>query len=806
MTTNQKKIHFTTLGLMLLSLSILIYEIALTRILSVILSYHYVFLVVSSALLGLSLGAVFEYLFNRKKSQDHKNARSLTWWSAWVAISMSLASYIILISGNANSLLLLVVSALLPFFFAGVTLATLFKRFANNSARMYGADLIGAALGAVLVISLLNFFGAVNTNLGAALIAAFSTLAFMLAEQVTRSTVTTTVATFVLTLLVLIVSFINPTFNEVPITRDPDKDMYRALYNPSFGGKIIESRWSAFGRTDLVSYNNDKDSMALFIDGAAGTSMYRWNGQIDIKDGPVNTLKHSFPGAFPFLLLQEKQKDNAFIIGPGGGLDVVINLVSGIKHITAAEVNPEFVQIVRDYASFNGGIYTNFDNVKVVVEEGRNFLKRSSDSYDIIMLSLPVIKSSRNYESYALTENFLFTKESIQDYLDHLTDEGMVLVVAHNINESLRLLMTTLDALQERGTNYTDAMKQIYLLGNPMMPVFVLHKRALSEEQATIIHSALHAAGFDGETSYIPYIKQSLVNITMPGNLETSWQMMNQNLIDLAQGNIQPQQLVDASPADISPVSDDNPFFYKFEPGIPKMISSLFIGTLFLLIAVIIIPWLIQFKTEKNYKTSANKVPWTMIVVFSGLGTGFMLIEITLYQKLILFVGHPTYALSLLLFSLLIGTGLGSIFSGIVTNKNLTTGLWLSSAGVMVSVFIVLFVINNYFINVTPTYLNTSILPALLLMTLGIILGFPFPTSIRLLKLTGHEYDIPWLWAINGVASVLGSVLVIIIAMKSGYNSALITGALVYFVVALVAFFARYHLKFLNENEKLNSV
>ena len=130
-----------------------------------------------------------------------------------------------------------------------------------------------------------------------------------------------------------------------------------------------------------------------------------------------------------------------------------IALFAGVKRIVAAEVNPQFIEIMHDYAQYNGNLYSDIDNVQVVVAEGRNFLNRSSDSYDTIMLTLPITKGSRSYEGYALTESFLFTQESIQAYLDHLSDEGAGVVVTHGFMESIRLTMTALAALGEQGVS-----------------------------------------------------------------------------------------------------------------------------------------------------------------------------------------------------------------------------------------------------------------------------------------------------------------------------------------------------------------
>ena len=252
---------------------------------------------------------------------------------------------------------------------------------------------------------------------------------------------------------------------DIPIGENPAKQIHTALYDPSLKGRIIETRWSAFGRTDLVEFSDHPEQMHIYVDGTAGTPMYSFSGDIGAPGSAVSSLKADFPGYFPFLFLEEGEKNNALIIGPGGGRDILLALMGGVGQVTAVEVNEDIVDIVREYSWYNGGVYTSLDNVDIVVDEGRNFLKRQEDKYDIIMLSLPYTNSSRSLEGYALTENFLFTTNSISDYLERLTDEGRLVVVCHNDVEISRLLSISLATLSESGASNATAMKQLYIVG-----------------------------------------------------------------------------------------------------------------------------------------------------------------------------------------------------------------------------------------------------------------------------------------------------------------------------------------------------
>ena len=231
--------------------------------------------------------------------------------------------------------------------------------------------------------------------------------------------------------------------------------------------------------------------MDIYLDGTAGSPMYRFSGDAGNPGPVIEELKTTFPGYFPFLSLSEGQKDDALIIGPGGGRDILLALMGGVKNITAVEVNRDLVDMVRRHSGFNGGIYRDLKNVRVVVEEGRHFLKRSRTNYDLIMLSLPVTNTSRSLEGFALTENFLFTTDAIADYWGHLSEEGRLMVVAHDDIEALRLLSLALAFFRTSGMDEKEAMRHLYITGSEDYLVFVLAKKPLESRETAILHRAM---------------------------------------------------------------------------------------------------------------------------------------------------------------------------------------------------------------------------------------------------------------------------------------------------------------------------
>ncbi|NOZ60184.1 MAG: hypothetical protein GXO74_00735 [Calditrichaeota bacterium] len=776
----KQKSLFISLTVFFLSFSVLILEISLTRIFSVILAYHYVFMVISLALFGLGVGGLVIHYWQRKFSSEKRE----TWLPAGIATGYALlaaASVVAIIQlPVVGNILVYFFIALLPFIFAGAFFAKIFRDWSHVASKIYFADLIGAALGSLAFLFFINHIGGVNTALlasGLGVIAALI-ITFSGSSRTTLKLIFTGI--LAVPAVILLLNLTAQISIRVPVSRNLNKDLYRVMQTPGTDMKIIDSRWSSFGRTDLLQDKDDPMSMSIFIDGAAGTPMYRFNGDISDTTNQALLYLNYYSGYFPLLFLRQDQKDNAVAIGAGGGRDVLLLLKAGIKQITAVEVNRNAVAIVKDYANFNGGLYSNYPGVNVITEEGRYFLKRSREKYDIIFLSLPISKTGSSLNSFALNENTLFTTGSILDYYDHLTPEGQLVVVAHHMPEIYKLVFTSIKALQERGLNTQQTMKHIMTAGPQMMPVFVLKKREFTKEESNVIHPAIHAFRFSNETMFLPHIQQVILRPSdnIRGLQEIA--MMNNVLVAMAEGRIEFEQVLNSAPIDLRPPTDDRPFFYKTELGLPPPLGFLF----WLSLGILGIIFFVPFQGIKKDLFDKQKNGIRFALLFLLLGIGFMMIELALFQRFTIYLGQPAMTLSVLLFSLLLGTALGSLFSGLF--KNVSGGKLI-----MISAFVIVGLIIAYLLLLpilTEKMLNLNLAARLLVTMLlilvpGFFMGFPFPTGIRLLKENKLQDIIPWMWGLNGATAVVGAVLSIMIAIAVGYNWVLIIGGIAYFVI-----------------------
>lgn len=783
--TGRKQLAVFLSAIFLISICVIAFEITLSRLLSVLLSYHYVFVVLSLALLGLGAGGMFVHFCRPQIPIEENRFSILTMVSALFALALPFSVIFIIqlkyFDDIQMTMLIYGFFLLIPFFLAGVLLAEIYRMFPALSARIYGADLIGAAAGSLIAIPLLNFLGAISTNFVLGGMASLAAMLFAMGgkKKNNKGLVISVVSLSVLSVLFAL-NLVGGLRLDIPIGANPTKEIYDAL--SSFKGKIVATKWGPFGRTDLVAFSNYPDQMDIYLDGTAGSPMYRFNGKVNDPGAVINNLKINFPGYFPFLHLQDEEKNNALIIGPGGGRDILLVLMGGVEKVTAVEINRDLVDMVRSYSGFNGGIYTDLDDVAIVVDEGRSFLRRQKEKYDIIMLSLPVTNSSRSLEGYALTENFIFTTDSIDDYLNRLTDEGRLVVVGHNDAEILRLLSISLAALHQKGVSIGSAMNRIYIVGSDDYLVFVLKKAPFEPMRVPPMFQALHQLDLESSLSYFPYIRQAGA--------------VNPALMALAGGLIAFEdfaKMVKERGYDISPVTDDSPFFYKFDVGTPKPVSLVFWSSVILLVIIISIPSLNWKKgaTQRKVHLKNTRLPDSGVLrsaaLFSMLGMGFMLIEISLIQRFVLFLGYPLLSLAVLLCSLLGGGGMGSLWSGRFAPDKTDRGIAMTSLAIVAMVLGYAFLLSIVFDQLLGFDLVIRVFASvLLLIPVGFLLGVPFPLGIKWLTARSLENHIPWMWGINGVSSVLGSAMTIVVAISFGFTEALLLSAGCYLIIFLI--------------------
>lgn len=762
----------------MMSFAILTFEISLTRIFSVMFAYHYAFLAISLTFAGLGLGGISaQLLFTNASKREMFTGLAVVYLLFALATSFST---IISVSSTAPNFIAVAFLFFLSFLPAGAFLATAYRFFADYSNVLYGADIVGASLGAIGIITFFSDFSPIIIIL--LLCSILSITSLSIAFYVKKKSIL--VITLLIFALISSMLFFTVSYSkDVPIGADQGKELYELIKNPNLGTRIVESKWSAFGRTDLVELQNNPHYKIIFIDGGAGTMMYHFNGNSSDANSEVYELRFS-TAAFP---LYFAKKENLLIIGPGGGKDVLIALMFNFSHVHAVEINPETVNLVRKHSYFNGGIYTNYSNVHVHVDEGRSFLKRSSMKYDSIMLVIPITKTLQGTTGYSMAENYLFTTGSFKDYLSRLNDSGFLVVVAHERGEIYKLVTTAIKALESEGKNVKEAMRQLVVTENMQhhmtFPVLILKKTAFTPEESIEMFKKSEEIGFN--PVYFPYSNP------------VSKQRLDPILVALENGETDLGTLIDLASrnqVDITPPTDDRPFFYKFEGSLPSTLTSLLAGFVALAITITItylLNWGRRFNKalKKERQLLMEKFSVFMPYFFGSLGIGFMLIEVGFIQKFIMFLGSPTLAISVVLFSLLLSMGVGGIFSKKV--KDATSLVLKASLLIGVVTILYIFILPS----LTDAFLGLDLSIRLVIsfgltFPLGFLLGVPFPTGIRIMSQRFYGDDIAWMWGLNGLYSLVGSTLAVVIAMLWGFNIVLVMGASLYLLVSFIGRFS----------------
>lgn len=722
------------ISLAIFSASSLALEVTLTRLLSTLYYPPFIFVVLSLAIFGIAIGAAWVVI-----EEFLRDEKRIPLWIAASSVAVIIQVVGLPFSATLDSPILTGLLLVLPYVAIGVTLACIFSALSTQSQTLYAYDLVGAGLGALLVIPLLNFLNPLNAML---LIASIMLLTAYLyrANKV--------VAVLIPIALVLFIGNSMTNFIALDLTNlSAEKPIQTTLRE---GGEIIDTRWNAFARTDLVVPAGNQP-WRLYVDGAAASV---------IPPAENNNFLLQDIGLFAFATAQP---DNVFIIGSGGGLDVWFGLQVGASNITAVEVNPESVAIVQDIQPYSGDIYDN-PAVRVLVDEGRSALRREDELYDLIYLS-QVVTLSAERTGYALTENAVFTVEAFDDYWQHLDDDGYLALKLYDEPTLSRSLSIIINLLNQQGIDDREALHHTITLLSPTTtpptPMLIVRKTPFTEEEALSIGTA--AQQLDFVSLYLPFIQA------------------DPPLDMIASGESTFDDIIAVSNLDLSAPTDNRPFFYQFEKGIPRNLNPLLIAS-----AVVLIILVLGLGFFARQSTEATPKLLIMSLYFAGLGAGFILIELVLIQATGLFIGHPTLAITTTLAVLLMGGGLGSAWYH-RRNPNPQQMQWsvLAILAVLIAVWQFLWIPLSDALIGMLTLVRLSIV-GVSIFPIGFMMGIPFAVGLRIVEQL-HPHYVAIAWAINGTFTVLGTVLGVVLALLFGYNIVMLVGIISYMLVLIVS-------------------
>jgi spermidine synthase len=746
----------------------LLMELSLTRIFSVVFYYHLAFLAISIALFGLGAGGVFSYVVATWKAPLYTKLGRLSAVNSFLVL---LALTVILAQGGSLTnwnLALIYFTTALPFFVSGTIVSLAVSETMERIDRVYFYDLLGAAGGCLLLIPLLNQFGGPCTVIAAAVcFAVAAAIWHSLAGSVTGRAGSVALA-------LALVSFL--TYNE----KHPVIDIHYAK-----GHKLQNELWSKWNSISRIAVSRQPDgSGIIFIDADASTGIAYFDFDHLTPQQHRDLLEQGT--ALPYVV---RPGAKALIIGPGGGWDVSRALASGSHDITAVEINDIIATTVmrEKFAFMSGGLYLRPD-VHVHVEDGRSFVRRSTDKFQVIQATLVDTWASTAAGAFALSENNLYTTDAFRDYLSHLTADGMVCFTRWGFEpprESLRLVSLAMAALDQLGE--TQPWRHVIVGRDGSVQGFgakdtvLVSRKPLGEAEIDRARSLFAAAHMEA--------------VYLPGS-----EVRNQFHDLLLSPN--PAEYQRNYTFDITPVSDNRPFFfYTVQPrdlwNFVKTASresedykavNKALPLLFGLLAVSLVATaLILVMPPLVLGTRLPRHPGVIrfLLYFLFIGTGYILIEVGLIQKFVLFLGHPTYALTVVIFSLLTSSGLGSFASRRLLGSD--EGRLIKALGcVALLAALLAFLVSGLLSSLVWMPLAFKIVLTVALLTpLGFVMGMPFPTALRRLERM-HAPSVRWAWSLNAAASVMGSVGALVCGIYLGLIQTLVIGGLFYLAALAV--------------------
>jgi hypothetical protein len=819
--TKKSFLAFLMVALFFASLATIMFQLALTRVFSIVLWYDYAFMAISVAFFGLGVGSLLVHM--QKDSGEQRSARRLRGLLSVpamtpaavtkkiiqysVAYALSVPAFIFAVTQippDPSFVYLFYFASSVPFFFVGSIMALIFFAMPRQISKLYFADLIGAASAALLLDPLMRGLGAEPVLLLTALLVAGSAIigALLISRDSKKAGLdimtqrqkaySAGILTGVAGMLVLgspamATVIASPGMLGVDdflkVDPGPNKGLYWQLKNPH-RFEHLSTEWNSFSRIDVTKQilfdnvdttgdspvRNTRELANIIIDADAGTPIYEWNGDIDELAWMRQYMDH--------LPYEITKTESALVIGSGGGQDVMMALAGGAEKVTAVEINPMIVSAVQRYAG-EGSVY-NRDDVELHIDDGRRFIGSSSEQYDVITIKLVDSWAAQLAGGYALSENYLYTSEAFQHYIGHLNGGDSMLAMIRWSFELPRLMPVVADALEkETGKSREELSGHVVVLEDRpglyfgrlddtqnYYPVLVMVKATpFTEDQLDFIRQKAEA----GRADTIMLANQQII---------TPYDML------FSTGGIDDYNEYVSSVMGINPkvTTDDSPFYFARDLVPQQMITLL--ATVLGISAVLSVTLVHHArKTKGKFRSDGSRARNAAFVLFAiFIGLGFMILEITFIQKFLLLLGTPIMALTVILFSILLSSGIGAYVSGRLFQDRPHRAVFFSVPILAGIILFYLFSLQGIIDSSIAMELPArAALTFLLLSPAGLLMGFQFPTLIRMASLgNGGENKTTLLWGINIIASIVGTVLAALLAMVIGFNWNLVIGLAMY--------------------------
>lgn len=787
------------LSIFLLSAAVLAYEVVFTRIFSITQWYHFAYMIISIALLGFGASGSFISIARAKLLSSFHRAYlfcSLLAASA-VALSFIISQRIpfdpFLIVWERRQfgyLFEYYIVLFIPFFLAATCVGLALVKHSDAINKIYFANLFGSGVGAITAVLLLYWLPPARAVVPVAAIAFASALAFSvgLGRRAALGT-----------LLLACAVLVGFAASDTKLNISQYKGLSMALNLP--GARIEEERWGPYGLIAVVSSPAIRhapglslafagglpEQKAIFVDGESA-------GVINRGDDPERLRFLDWMSqALPYHLLE---RPRVLALGVGGGSEVQLALRHNARSVTAVDIDPNIIELVRTrYHDFSGDIYRRKE-VEAVVAEARNFLEGTRREYDLIQISMLDSFAASSVGLYALTESYLYTVEAIERCLDRLSAGGMLAMtrwLRTPPRDNLKLFATAVEALERRGIKR--AGDHLVFIRSWATATLLVKRTPFTT--AEIERAARFAEERLFDIIYYPGVNPEEVNVH---NLlsEDIYHYGALKILSPAR-----EELYREYAFNIRPATDERPYFFHFFKwkALPLLVRSLgrewvpFVEWGYVVLwatlvqaaaasAILILLPLLALKRDEEPRAEGGRPG--ILVYFLALGLGFLFIEMAFIQKLMLFLARPVYAVSVALAAFLVFSGLGSLAAPRLKRYAARSA---ASAALTVSVLALFYLLllkpllGGFMVSSDSVRAAVAVAA---IAPLAFFMGMPFPLGLERTARRGAQ-PLAWAWAVNGCASVLGAVSATVLAMGFGSSFMILAAASLYFIAALAS-------------------
>ena len=765
-------------AIFVLAAATLSYQILITRFFSVMLYYHFAFAAISLAMLGLTRGAMevyadpVRYAPERVGPEFARHAASFALGGVGAMIAFLCLPLVMPGEYLAAALAVATVAFVWPFTEGGVCITLLLTRVPYGGGRLYAADLLGASLGCLGLIFALLVVDPVSATLWIGACAAGAGWLLVRDGGDARSLHLSRAVALALAALAAL-------HTGLAVSGRSHLGVFWAKGKVQSG--TLFERWNTYSRIRVRPLGETApfgwgfahppqtkiDQHLLDIDADAGTVITRFDGDLDkvtyLKDDVINAAYLVQPPA------------DVAVVGVGGGRDILSALLFGAKHIRGIEINPAIFEVLTDkFGEFSGHLDRR-PGVALVNAEARSYINHSSERYDLVQISLIDTWAATAAGGLTLTENRLYTVEAWDDFYRALHPGGLLSVSRWfkpdmHRGEFYRLVAIAASALQRRGVAADELPRHVVAVNVDDVVTVITRPDAFTDAQWQGARERLLAQGF--KILLGPDVTYDAVTSTLlSGKADAAF--------------------FDSLPENVAPSTDDNPFFFytaRLRDAVGTY-SSLFgnnnaaisltralvILTLLACAYYVLLPFL-RLAQRMPVATLAPPVAY-----FCAIGLGFMLIEISQMQRLMVFLGHPVYSLGVVLFTILLFGGLGSATVGAQPPR---TAALVARMGALMLTLVIAGLLTpsvTTWARSQATDMRIAI-SILLLAPPAFCMGMMFPLGLGIWR--RHAELLPFFWSANGITSMFASVLGMALSIEVGIANTFTLGACCYVVCA----------------------